>query len=95
LIQYSHVVKAHKWDQDKFERLLAEWLVTSDQPFSEVNNPAFHDLLQYTYNCGKKLSVPNRQSVKCKIMKMGQNSVEETRKFFKVHFIHLHTKANH
>lgn len=29
-VQYSHVIKVHNWDQDKFERLLAKWLVTSD-----------------------------------------------------------------
>jgi hypothetical protein len=75
--------------------MLAEWLVTSDQPFLEVDNPAFHNLLQYMYNCGKKLSIPNCQSVKHKVMKMGWDLVEETRKFFKVRFIHLRTKANH
>lgn len=61
-----------------------EWLVTTDQPFSEVDNPAFHNLLQFTHNGGKKLSIPNRNTVRRRVIKMGQESANATKKFFQV-----------
>lgn len=72
------------WDQERFERLLTEWVITSDQPFDEVDNPTLRELLQYTHNCGQKLHIPSRASIRRRVMKMSADSVEETKQFFKV-----------
>ncbi|KAJ3541549.1 hypothetical protein NMY22_g3845 [Coprinellus aureogranulatus] len=46
---FENQVKA-EWNQEEFEKALINWLVTSDQPFSEVENPEFRRLLQYTHS---------------------------------------------
>ncbi|KAJ6607260.1 hypothetical protein B0H10DRAFT_1741317, partial [Mycena sp. CBHHK59/15] len=35
-----------EWDQAKFESLLMEWIVSTDQPFDTVEKPEFRRLLQ-------------------------------------------------
>ncbi|SJK99091.1 uncharacterized protein ARMOST_02377 [Armillaria ostoyae] len=71
------------WDQDKFERLLAEWLVACDQPFEEVDRPEFRNLLSYAHHHSlEDLHIPHRDAIRRQIMKMGEDSIEETRKMF-------------
>ncbi|KAF8235292.1 hypothetical protein L208DRAFT_1541759 [Tricholoma matsutake] len=38
---------AEPWDQEKFERLLIEWMVACDQPFEEVEKPEFIVTMSY------------------------------------------------
>lgn len=35
--------------QEDFENLLAEWIVTCDQPFDEVDKQPFHKMLEYAH----------------------------------------------
>ncbi|KIK34025.1 hypothetical protein CY34DRAFT_18001 [Suillus luteus UH-Slu-Lm8-n1] len=37
------------WNQEKFEDLLAKWLVACDQPFEEVEKPEFKAFVEYTH----------------------------------------------
>lgn len=72
-------IQEAKWDQETFERLLVEWMVACDQPFEEVNQPEFRRLLEYTH-LRQSLHIPHRQSVKRRVMKMGEDTVEEVKK---------------
>lgn len=73
-----------EWDQEKFETLLAEWLVACDQPFDSVEKPEFRDLLQYVHR--RNLKIPKRTTVRCRIMDMGAKAVADTAKMFSVSF---------
>ena len=65
------------WDQDKFEQLLTEWIVTCDQPFSEVEQPEFVKLLNYTHHATtSQLKIPQRKSIKRQVMKMGEETIK-------------------
>ncbi|KAJ7863906.1 hypothetical protein B0H13DRAFT_2281978, partial [Mycena leptocephala] len=70
-----------EWDQAKFDSLLTEWIVATDQPFDTVEKPEFKRLLQYTHH-GASLSIPKRDAVRTKIMKMGEYTVEGMRQMF-------------
>ncbi|KIL54477.1 hypothetical protein M378DRAFT_92476 [Amanita muscaria Koide BX008] len=35
------------WDQAEFEKFLTEWIIACDQPFDQVEHPAFQTLLNY------------------------------------------------
>ncbi|KAF5335031.1 hypothetical protein D9758_016187 [Tetrapyrgos nigripes] len=45
------------WNQERFEELLVKWLVASNQPFSEVEQVEFIELLQYVHHNGGKLRI--------------------------------------
>jgi hypothetical protein len=49
----NHYNKGFDWD--KFYELLVKWIVVSNQPFTEVEVPEFHNLLTFL-----KLPVGNR-----------------------------------
>ncbi|KAH9069429.1 hypothetical protein EDB83DRAFT_2518582 [Lactarius deliciosus] len=52
-------VAAGPWDQDKFEQLIAEWIVTCDQPFDKVDKPQFRDMLSYAHHPSPTLKIPH------------------------------------
>ena len=68
-----------EWNQEEFERLLAEWVVVCDQPFDEVDEPAFRRLLEYTH-FRSSLDIPHHHTVKRRIMTMGEDTVEAIKK---------------
>ena len=72
------------WNQDKFEDLLAKWVVATDQPFYTVDEPEFRDLLMYTHHPSPNLKIPHRDTIKRRIMTMGKDTVEATKQMFKV-----------
>ena len=76
-------IQEANWDQDTFEQLLAEWMVACDQPFEEVDQPEFHRLLEYTH-LQPSLHIPHRQSMKRRIRKMGEDTVEEVKNMIAV-----------
>lgn len=73
------------FEQEVFNRLLAEWIVACDQPFDEVEKPEFIRLMEYTHH-GSTLNfkIPGHTAVRTRIMKMGEDTVEGTRKMFSV-----------
>ncbi|KAJ6454737.1 hypothetical protein C8R47DRAFT_997083 [Mycena vitilis] len=81
------------WDQAKFESLLTEWIVATDQPFDSVEQVEFRNLLQYTHH-GATLRIPRRDAVRTRIMKLGEDTIEGMRLMFAVGFhafVHLKT----
>ena len=72
------------WDQDKFEQLIAEWIVACDQPFEEVDCPEFWDMLTYAHHLAPNIKIPHRDAIRHRIMKMGEDSVEATKEMFAV-----------
>ncbi|KAF5337795.1 hypothetical protein D9758_016284 [Tetrapyrgos nigripes] len=67
---------------DKFEQLLAEWIVACDQPFDEVEKPEFRALLAYTHHPSSTLRIPGRKAIKNRIMRMGESSRENIKQMF-------------
>lgn len=72
------------WSQDKFKELLTSWVVASDQPFTEVENPEFVEMLSYVCSSATPLEIPGRNSVKRSVMKMADEGIKETKKMFAV-----------
>lgn len=70
------------FDQKEFERLLVEWIIACDQPFEEVERPQLRRLLEYTHHSIKPLHVPHRTTIKTRIMKMGEDKVEDIKRMF-------------
>ena len=71
------------WDQDKFERLLAEWVAACDQPFEEVEKPEFIAMMEYGQD-PTKFSLPKREGVRRRVMKLGEEMIEKTKAMFAV-----------
>jgi len=71
------------WDQDKFEQLLVNWMVTCDQPFDEVEKPEFMATMSYGRSPAK-FTLPKRDGVRRRVMKLGEEAVEETKAMFSV-----------
>ena len=69
---------------ETFKRYVAEWVVTCDQPFEEVERPEFRHLLEYTYMGSKPLNIPHRTALKDRIMKMGKSTIKGIQKLIKV-----------
>ncbi|KAG9226778.1 hypothetical protein CCMSSC00406_0009676 [Pleurotus cornucopiae] len=71
---------APMFDQEMFERLLAEWMAACDQPFMEVDRPELQKLLQYTFYHGggsKEIHIPNHTTMNTKIMKFGKQALDD------------------
>ena len=60
MLQYVFTIKStfysllffsqkQNWDQEKFEQLLADWIIACDQPFDDVEKLEFQYLLKYTH----------------------------------------------
>ena len=75
---------AGAWDQDRFEDLLAKWIVATDQSFYTVDDPEFREFLIYAHHPSPSLKIPHRDAVKRRILKMGEDTVAATRQMFKV-----------
>ena len=72
------------WDQDKFEKLLTEWVVACDQPFDEVEKPEFVNLMEYTHCARDSFKMLKWDGIKHRIMKMGDEMIEGNCKMFSV-----------
>jgi hypothetical protein len=72
------------WDQDKFEQLIAEWIIACDQPFEEVDHAEFREMLTYAHHPAPNLKIPHRDAIRHRIMKMGEDSIDSTKDMFAV-----------
>jgi len=52
------------WYQEKFEQLIAEWVVACNQPFEEVDKPEFWDMLAYAHHPSPSLKIPHQDAIK-------------------------------
>lgn len=63
-----------------------EYLTGSyDQPFDEVDKPEFRALLEYIHG-RPGLKIPHRSTVQRKVMELGKDTVEKTKKMIEVEF---------
>jgi len=72
------------WSQETFEDLLTKWIVASDQPFDEVENPELSELLNYVNRSASPLKIPGRFTVKRRVMKMGAEGIQYMKDLFAV-----------
>ena len=77
---------AGPWDQEKFEDLLAKWIVATDQPFYTVDDPEFRDFVMYTHHPAT-LHIPHRNTIKKRVMKMGDDMRNIVKHMFRVCFL--------
>jgi hypothetical protein len=63
-----------------------EWVIACDQPFEEVERPEFIAMMDYTHHAvaGTSLKIPKRDGIKRRLMKMGDDTIEDVRKMFSV-----------
>jgi hypothetical protein len=75
------------FDSSKFERYLTEWMVACDQPFDEVERPEFICMMNYLHHSQHPqatLNLPDRKGIRRRVMKLGEETIAETRDMFKV-----------
>lgn len=72
-----------KFDPEKFRKLLGEWLVACDQPFTEVQRPELRRVFQYIHG-GQPLDIPSANTMQRRIHELGSEAVEEVRKMIRV-----------
>ncbi|KAM6491683.1 hypothetical protein JOM56_012845 [Amanita muscaria] len=75
---------AGPWDQDKFERLLTEWIIACDQPFDEVEKEEFIKLMTYARHPAPTVKLPSCEGVRRRVMKMGENTIGGIHEMFAV-----------
>ena len=68
-----------------------ECIVTCDQPFDEVDKPEFRAMLNYAHHPSLNIKIPHRDAIKHRIMRMGDDNIESTRKMFKVLYLFCDT----
>ena len=61
-----------------------EWVIACDQPFEEVQRPEFVVMMNYTHHSGTTLRIPERDGIKWRLMKMGDDTINSVRKMFSV-----------
>jgi hypothetical protein len=64
---------------------LTKWVVASDQPFEEVENPELSELLNYVNRSASSLKIPSRFTVKRRVMKMGAEGQQDMKDLFVVY----------
>lgn len=64
-------------------------MVACDQPFEEVEQKEFCDLLTYTHHPSLMLHIPYKDVIQRCIMKMGEDTVEGTKQMFAVRLCFL------
>jgi len=86
------------WDQERFEDLLIKLIVACDQPFDEVEKPEFISMMEYGRDLNM-FSLPKRLGVRRQVMKLGEETIQETKDLFAVcpffHLFHLNLVLRH
>ena len=77
---------AGPWDQEKFEDMLAKWIVVTDQPFYTVDDPEFCDFVMYTHHSAM-LHIPHHNTIKKHVMKMGKDLCNVVKHMIQVCFL--------
>ena len=72
------------WDQERFEGLLAKWIIATDQPFYTVDEPEFREMLTYAHHPSLELKIPHHDAIRRRVMKMGEDCTEATKDMFAV-----------
>lgn len=77
----SNSVNQGPWDQAKFERLFAEWIVACDQPFDEVDKE-FVKLMTYARHPAPSVKCPSREGIRRRVITMGDDTIAGIREMF-------------
>lgn len=59
-------------------------MIACDQPFEEVDKPEFRELLTYVRHSGASFTIPGREAMRRRVMKLGEVELEATREMFTV-----------
>lgn len=73
------LVAAGESDQSRFELIFAKWVSRDMRPVSIVNDPGFHEAIEYANSVEKKLAVPSRQTVSLRVHRNADGSRVELR----------------
>jgi len=65
--------------------LVLEWIIACDQPFDEVEKPEYVAMMEYGRDLSK-FSLPKRNGVRRRVMKLGEDTIEATKAMFSVVF---------
>jgi hypothetical protein len=65
------------YNRERHEQLIAEWIAACDQPFDEVEKEEFRRMISYGSRQGSSLHIPSADSIKRRIMQMGDNTVSD------------------
>lgn len=70
--------------------------MATDQPFDTVDSEEFRSLLSYAHHPAPSISIPQRDAVKRRIMKMGTDGIAEMKQMFSVSPVSQasHSRAN-
>ncbi|KZW00766.1 hypothetical protein EXIGLDRAFT_694744 [Exidia glandulosa HHB12029] len=79
--------QTEEFNQKKFEALLVDWVVASDQPFTEPEQPQFKAMLEYLHTRGE-LKIPGRTTIKDRVMGLGSVTVGKVKEMIKVRSFH-------
>lgn len=63
-------------------------MVACNQPFDEVENPKFISLMEYGHDL-KTFSLPKKDGVCRQVMKLGEETIQETKDMFVVSFLFI------
>lgn len=85
-IYFFEIYLQEPWDQKKFEELLTRWIIACDQPFEEVERPEFIEMMQYGHHAVPNFSLPQREGVQRRVMKLGEKTINDIREIFAVGF---------
>ena len=80
----SFINQQGPWDQEKFKQYLKEWIIACDQPFNKVEKPEFITMMNYTHQSGSPLKIPQCNTIKQRVMKMGEDTIEGVCEMFLV-----------
>jgi hypothetical protein len=61
-----------------------EWVIACDQPFEKVERPEFVAMMKYRHHTGTSLKIPKRDGIKRRLMKMGDDTIQDVHKMFSV-----------
>ncbi|KZV78298.1 hypothetical protein EXIGLDRAFT_709898 [Exidia glandulosa HHB12029] len=75
--------QTEEFDQKKIEALLVDWVVASDQPFTEPEQPQFKAMLKYLHTRGE-LKIPGRTTIKDLVMGLGSVTVGKVKEMIKI-----------
>jgi hypothetical protein len=83
-----HSTSAHTFQEpfsyEKWEEKLINYIIVSNLPFSEVDVEEFADLIHYTHHNLTNLNIPSSSTVKRRVLKASEHTVDQLRSLFRV-----------
>jgi hypothetical protein len=64
--------------------MLVDWIVTTNQPFTVVEDSGFDDLLQYAHHGQDPLRIPSATTIKRRVINRTDDAIDAQRQVFEV-----------